>query len=230
MVVAQPLFLAIAFLSFLRQREQIHKFFWGGADITDITLKASELSLLGKPVHMRIYIYIYIYIYITHTVVCIYIYIYILPLLLFLRFSSISPCWANGCLVSCAAVIRTQMRGRSPGIDVTASKNSEVMASSKHRQSGDKVEPRREALQTNPGDLQGPQDTSQATPLHMFHLLCQFIRYAKHTLCWTRYAKAAVCLWGAHTQTHTHTHGNTKRYGKHLYATTLVVVGSSCPQ
>ena len=52
-VVAQPLLFAIVILSFLRQREQNHMFLKGSAGADD-TLKASELSLLGKPVRMRI--------------------------------------------------------------------------------------------------------------------------------------------------------------------------------
>ena len=56
-VVAQPLLFTIVILSFLRQREQNHMFSKGSAGAdgrTDATLKASELSLLGKPVRMRI--------------------------------------------------------------------------------------------------------------------------------------------------------------------------------
>ena len=51
---AQPLLFAIVILSFLRQRKQNHMFLKGSAGADNATLKASELSLLGKPVRMRI--------------------------------------------------------------------------------------------------------------------------------------------------------------------------------
>ena len=52
-VDAQPLLFAIVIFSFLRQREQNRMCLKGFAGADD-TLKASELSLLGKPVRMRI--------------------------------------------------------------------------------------------------------------------------------------------------------------------------------
>ena len=54
-VLVWPVSTVTVILSFLRQREQNHMFLKGsaGADDND-TLKTSEVSLLGKPVRMRI--------------------------------------------------------------------------------------------------------------------------------------------------------------------------------